>query len=70
MPVFNIQCVGTHGKSYWYQLYTHFTLVSYLQEHPLYKNQAAKLPAILDRFLLGVDCIRQVPAWVGGRDQR
>ena len=34
--------------------------------HPLYKNQAAKFPAILNSFLLGVDCIRQVPTWVGG----
>jgi len=27
----------------------------------------AKFPAILDRFLLGVDCIRRDPIWVGGR---
>jgi len=27
----------------------------------------AKFPAILDRFLLGVDCIRRTPIWVGGR---
>ena len=40
-----------------YQTFTHFTLVSYLQEHPLYKNQAANFPTILDSFLLGVDCI-------------
>ena len=47
-----------------------FTLVSYLQERPLYKNQAAKSLAILDRFLLGVDCIRQIPTWVPIRQAR
>jgi len=33
---------------------------------PLYKDLTDKFPAILDSFLLGVDCIRQVPIWVGG----
>ena len=47
-----------------YQIFTHFTLFPYLQDHLLYKNQAAKFPAILDSFLFGVDCIRQVPTWV------
>ena len=34
-----------------------FILVSYLQDQPLHKNQAAKFPTILDNFLLSVDCM-------------
>jgi len=30
---------------------------SLLQDHPLYKNQAAKFPTILDSFLLDINCI-------------
>ena len=37
---------------YKYQIFTCFTLVSYLQEHPLYKNKAAKFPTIVDSFYL------------------
>ena len=42
-----------------------FTLVPYLQEYLLSTNKAAKFSSILDSFLLGDDCIRQVPKWVG-----
>ena len=45
------------------------TLLSYFQEHQLYKNQAGKSPTILD-FLLGVDFIRRVPTGVGGGGRR
>ena len=31
-------------------MYQIFTLVSYLQEHPVYKKEAAKFPAILDFY--------------------
>ena len=31
---------------------------------------AAKISAILDSFLLGVDCIRRVPTWIGGGGRR
>ena len=55
-----------NGWSYKYQIFTCITLVSYLQEHPLYKNQAAKFPIILDSFSLSVDRIRWAPTWVGG----
>jgi len=60
----------TNGWIYKYQIFTRFTLVSYLQEHPLYKNQAAKFPIIFDSFLLGVNCIRRVSTWwvVGAED--
>jgi len=34
--------------------FTCFTLIFYLQDHPLYKSVAAKFPAILDSFLLVV----------------
>jgi len=54
MPVLNIQCVETHQ---WLKLI--FTLFSYFQKHPLYKNQAAKFPTIL----LGIECIREVSTW-------
>ena len=30
------------------------------------ESSSSKLPVILDGFLLCVDCIRQVPTWVGG----
>ena len=33
-----------------YQNFTRFTLIPYLLDYPLYKNQAAKFPAILDCF--------------------
>jgi len=59
-----------NGCSYIYQLFTHFTHIHYLQNHLLYKQWTAKFPAILDSFLLGVDCIRQAPILVGGMDQR
>ena len=36
--------------SYKYKIFTCFTLASYLQEHPLKKNQATKFPAVLDNF--------------------
>ena len=50
-----------------YPIFTKFTLVSYLQEYPLYKNQAAKFLAILDSFLLGV--VKFQHGWVvGARD--
>jgi len=48
---------------------SHFTRIPYLQDHPLYKNVAAKFPTILDNFLLSVDCIRRVLTWVGGGGQ-
>ena len=43
-----------------------YTSFFYHQDHPLYNNQAAKFPTILDSFILGVDYIRQVPTEVGG----
>ena len=47
-----------------------FTLFPHLHDHPLYnKDQADKFPAILDSFLHSVDCIGQVPIWVGGGGQ-
>jgi len=45
---------ATHAK---------FSHIPYLQYHPLYKNLAAKFTTILDSFLLGVDCIRQLLTW-------
>ena len=41
-----------------------FYTTFYLQEHPLHKNQAAMFSAILDSFLLSVDCIQH--GWVVG----
>jgi len=35
--------------------HTKFSLIPYLQDNPLYKNQAAKIPAILDSFYLELD---------------
>ena len=69
MLVLNIKYAGIRQ---WLKLiFNHFMLVSYFQEHPLYKNQAAKFPAILDSFFYlvltvsGVFQYRWVPG-VGG----
>ena len=37
----------TNGWTNKYHIFTRVTLVPYLQEHQLYKNQAAKFPTIL-----------------------
>ena len=51
-----IQCLHKSLLFCWLQ---RFTLIPYLQNHPLYRNQAAKFPTTLDSFfLLDVDCIR------------
>ena len=63
--VLNIECTET--RKWLKQIFTHF--LHYLQDHPLYKNLTAKLPTILDSFLLNIDCIRQVSTWVGGGGQ-
>ena len=47
MTVSNIQLAN--DQCYDYQLFTGYTLISYLQNYPVYSKQ---------RFLLGVDCIR------------
>jgi len=55
MTVLKIQCIITHQ---WLKLrlpnFTRFTLIPYLQDHPLYKNLAAEFPAILDSFFYSV----------------
>jgi len=33
-------------------IFTRFTLIPYLQDHPLYNKVAAKFPAILDSLVL------------------
>ena len=40
----------TNDWSYTYQIFTHSILIPYLQNHPLYKDQATKVPSILDSF--------------------
>ena len=43
-----------------------FTLVHYVQEHQLKKNQAAKFPAILDSFYLVLAQFQQ--GWAAGAE--
>jgi len=43
------------------------SFVSYLQEHPLYKNQAAKFPTISDSFNSMLTVSGEFQLWVGGR---
>jgi len=66
--VLKIQCVVARQ---WLKLhppiFTRFTLISYLQGHPFYKNQAAKFPAILDGFYLALTVIGEFQQnWVKG----
>jgi len=58
-PVSNIQCAN--GRSHTYQNFHIFLLIPYHQDH-LLQELSSQISA-----LLGVDCARQVPAWVGGR---
>ena len=51
-----------NSLSYKYRILHKF--LTFNSINALYKNQAAKFPAILDSFLLVVDCIRQIPIWV------
>jgi len=63
--VLNIQYIVTRQ---WLKLHLPnfhtFTLIPYLQEHPLCKNQAAKFPTILDNFF--TQCSLYQHGWVAG----